>query len=92
MKLAVAFLRKSAGAFLWLYLRQFRCAHRLAAEPMSGRNALPLGVDLPDLLHHFEQARPSGDAAGFQRRGDGEADCLVRSGLVGHRQIANMWQ
>ena len=46
-----------------------------------------LGVDLPDLLLDFEQARPSGDAAGFQRGGDGEADRLVRPGLVGDHQI-----
>ena len=67
--------------------RQFRGAHGLAAESVSRRDALPLGVDLPDLLHHFEQARPSGDAAGFQRRGNRETDRLVRPGLVGNHKI-----
>ena len=42
---------------------------------------------MPDLLHHFEQARSSGDAAGFQRRRDSEADRLIRPGLVGHHKI-----
>ena len=67
--------------------RQFGRAGGFATEPMSGREALPLGVDLPNLLHHFEQARSSGDAANFQRRGDREADCLIRPGLVGHHKI-----
>ena len=47
----------------------------------------PLGVDLPHLLHDFEQARPAGDSAGFQRRGDRETDCLVRPGLIRHDKI-----
>ena len=67
--------------------RQFRSARGFAAEAVSRREAQPLGVDLPDLLHHFEQTRSSGDAAGFQRRGDCEADRLVRPGLIGHHQI-----
>ena len=63
------------------------CTGGFAAEPVSGREALPPGVDLPDLLYHLEQARPSGDAAPFQRRRDRKADRLVRPGLVGDHQI-----
>ena len=33
--------------------RQFRRARRFAAETVSRRDALPPGVDLPDLLYHF---------------------------------------
>lgn len=73
--MVVALLRNSAGAFLLLNRRQFRSVCGLAAEAVSRREALPLGVDLPNLLHHFEQARPSGDAAGFQRRGDRGSSC-----------------
>jgi len=46
---------------------QFRCVRRFAAEPAFRREMRPLGVDLPDLLHHLEQARSFGNAAGFQR-------------------------
>ena len=48
--------------------RQFRRARRFAAETVSRREALPLGVDLPNLLHHLEQPGTSGNAADFQRR------------------------
>ena len=85
-------VKNLAEHLLWFNYRQFRSARGFAAEPVSGRDALPPGVDLPDLLYHFEQARPSGDAAGFQCRGDCKTDRLVRPGLVGHHLVSNPLQ
>lgn len=80
-------MKNLAEHLLWFNYRQFRSVCGLAAEAVSRREALPLGVDLPNLLHHFEQARPSGDAAGFQRRET--ADRLVRPHQVVNTQQVN---
>ncbi len=47
----------------------------------------PGGIDLPDLLLYLEEPSPPGDAVGFERRGYGEADGLVRPGGVGHHEV-----
>ena len=50
-------VKNLAEHLLWFNYRQFWSVCGLADEAVSRREALPLGVDLPDLLHHFEQAR-----------------------------------
>ena len=57
------------------------------AELMSGRVPPALGVDLSDPLHHLEKPCPTGDAIGFQRGSDGEADRLFCAAFVCHYQI-----
>jgi len=47
----------------------------------------PLCVDLLDPLDHLEEAGPAGDAIGFQRGGDGEADGLLRAAEIRHHQV-----
>ena len=58
-------------------------AHQLPA----GGAEPPLGVDLLDPLDHLEEAGPAGDAMGFQRGGDGEADGLLRAAEIRHHQV-----
>ena len=58
-------------------------AHQLPAGGVEP----PLGVDLPDPLDHLEEAGPAGDAVGFQRGGDGEADGLLRAAEIRHHQV-----
>ena len=47
----------------------------------------PLGIYFPNFLDYFEQASPSGDAVGFERRGDRETNGLFRSGHIGDNKI-----
>ena len=66
---------------------QFRGIARLAHEAAVRRVPQPHGVRLTHLLHDLEEPRPSGDAAGLQRRRDRQADGLLRSGLVRNNKV-----
>ena len=48
-------------------------------------------VDLLHTLDHLKQARPAGNAVGFQGRRHGQADRLFRPALVGDDQIGRQW-
>ena len=47
----------------------------------------PGGIDLPDLLLYLEEAPPPGNPVGFERRGHGEADGLVRPRGIGYHKV-----
>ena len=57
---------------------QFGGVARLAREAVVRRVPQSHGVRLTHLLHDLEEPRPSGDAAGLQRRRDRQADGLLR--------------
>jgi hypothetical protein len=46
-----------------------------------------VSVDCPYSLDDLKQPRPAGDSVGFQRRGNGKADCLFRPALIGNNEI-----
>ena len=48
---------------------------------------LPLVVEGADALDHLEQTRPTRQSIGFQRRGDSQADGLLRARGIGHNQM-----
>ena len=66
---------------------QFRSRVRRAGECVSGRTALPLGVDLLDALTYLKQPSAAGKAVAFERRRDCQTDGLVRAGLVRDNKV-----
>ena len=53
----------------------------------AGRLLPALRVDLPDLLHHFKEPGPPGDAVSLQSRRNCQTNGLFRSALICHHQI-----
>ena len=45
------------------------------------------GVDLPHLLHHFEEPRPAGNAVAFEGRGHSQTDGLFRPARIRHHKM-----
>ena len=66
---------------------QLCCAAGAANELSPRRQALPMGIRLPDLLNHLEEPGPAWDAVGFQGGGYRQADGLLRAAAVRHHQI-----
>ena len=61
---------------------------RIAPDcPGADSGVQPFAVDLLHALNHLKQARPAGNAVGFQRRRYRQADGLFRPALVGDDQI-----
>ena len=62
----------------------------IVINPLNEFSAIlpaPLGIDIPDSLDDLEQAGSSGDAVGFERRGDRKAYGLFRSRHIGDNKI-----
>ena len=66
---------------------QLRVDAAPGAEALSRRIPAPVGVDASDCLHDLEQPCAPRNAVGFEGRGDGQADGLLRAARIGYDQM-----
>ena len=66
---------------------QFRSIGRLARKLPSGGSVAAFSVDCPYSLDDLKQPRSAGDSVGFQRRGNGQTDCLFSPAFVCDHKI-----
>lgn len=66
--------------------------------PAGGTRQLPAGsgtparrVDRLNSLHNFKQPRSAGKSPRLERRGNGQADRLIRAALIRHHKIRRHW-